>query len=446
MTPLPDRGPAVATAAAGAAAPAAAGPQGVAQTAGTGTPGGPVGVAAPSRGSDTRRTLSRLTAAVVAACLLFGIVGAVSFGSLASSLGRANADSKQLIRVQQIETNLLLADATATNAFLVGGLEPPARRAAYERAISDTSARIAEAADAQPADEQALAALNRTVTDYTATVEQARANNRQGFPVGAQYLRNASASLRADALPILANLVRANSARAASEMSSNEARAFDLVGLAAVAVLIAAMIWLARRFRRTINPGLLAATTLVLVAFLIGAIVLSLVHSHVDGVRRGAFGSLVDGANARISAYDAKSNESLTLIARGSGAAFERAWSTSRADVETNLARVADDDLSNGWASYATVHRTIRALDDGGRWDRAVALATGTGPTSSNAAFAAFDASASRVLGRAGQKTSADLRSPRSLLLALAALSLLAGAFAALLARGGMAARLREYR
>ena len=56
-------------------------------------------------------------------------------------MNRAEADAAQLIRVQQIQTNLLIADATATNAFLVGGLEPPAQRAPYDQAMLRPRAR-----------------------------------------------------------------------------------------------------------------------------------------------------------------------------------------------------------------------------------------------------------------------------------------------------------------
>ena len=45
------------------------------------------------------------------------------------------------------------------------------------------------AAEAQPADREALAALNVEVNDYATSVAQARQNNRQGFPVGGAYLR-----------------------------------------------------------------------------------------------------------------------------------------------------------------------------------------------------------------------------------------------------------------
>ena len=93
--------------------------------------------------------------------------------ALAYSLYRAEADTNQLIRVQQIQTNLLIADATATNAFLVGGLEPPAQRAQYDAALTATGALIAQAARAQPADADALAALNQQVVAYTGGIEQA---------------------------------------------------------------------------------------------------------------------------------------------------------------------------------------------------------------------------------------------------------------------------------
>ena len=88
--------------------------------------------------------------------VVFGLLAAVTFVLLAAALGRASASTAQLIRVQQIQTNLLAADATATNAFLVGGLEPPAQRQAYDAAITAATTGIAAAAEAEPADEQAL--------------------------------------------------------------------------------------------------------------------------------------------------------------------------------------------------------------------------------------------------------------------------------------------------
>ena len=136
------------------------------------------------------------------------------------SVNRAEDSAEQLIRVQEIQTSLLSADATATNAFLVGGLEPPSSGRPTTQRSTPRCALIADAADAEPADRAALSKLNQLVVSYAATIEQARANNRQGLPVGAQYLRNASNELRASALPILDNLVAANAQRASDEMDN----------------------------------------------------------------------------------------------------------------------------------------------------------------------------------------------------------------------------------
>jgi hypothetical protein len=395
---------------------------------------------------DTPRQLRRLTTALVLVGLVFGLAGVLSFSGLAYSLNRAEDNTAQLIRVQKIQTNLLSADATATNSFLVGGLEPPAQRAAYDAAITATGALIAEASEAQPADKAALAALNQDVVDYAVTIEQARANNRQGFPVGAQYLRNASAGLRADALPILDNLVAANSARASGAMGSHVGLVFEIVGLLALASLAMATIWVARRFRRRINTGLVAATALVLVVWVVGFIVLSQVSGRVGDIRTGAFSSVNSAADVRIQANNAKSNESLTLIARGSGASFETAWASSAGTVEQQLSRLPQDNLTASWKAYVATHQQIRKLDDGGSWDQAVSLATGSGATSSNKQFGTFDAAAVQFLDTVSTQTSTGLAAPRPVLIVFAVLTFLAGLGAALLARAGLAARLKEYR
>ena len=93
------------------------------------------------------------------------------------------------------------------------------------------------------------------------------------------------------------------------------------------------------------------------------------------------------------------------------------------------------------------MHTQIRELDDGGQWDEAVALATGTGPDSSNTTFNAFDAS----LGRAPSTRPAETHPPGCPASSpgwssARSSALLAGLAAALLGRRGVAPRLKEYR
>ncbi len=396
---------------------------------------------------DTPRRLRMLSVGVVVAGLVVALLGALTFSYLAFSLSRAQADTAQLIRVQQIQSNLLSADATATNAFLVGGLEPPAQRAVYDEALSSTSALIVEASEAQPADAAALSALNQQVVSYAATIEQARANNRQGLPVGAQYMRNASAELRSTALPILDNLVSSNATRAADQMDAALGYIFPVISLLALVGVILGQFWLARRFRRTINVGMLACAVVLLVITAGALIAAQQLNSTLSSISSGTFAAVNTAADARIEANNAKSNESLTLIARGSGQAFETAWKSSADSVAGNIQRLTDrPELVSQWQAYADVHSEIRALDDGGLWGRAVSQATGSGAKSSNTVFSTFDGNLAGYLDEVSQQTSSSLADEQPLMVVGAVLILIGGLAAALLGRWGIGARLKEYR
>ncbi len=403
--------------------------------------------------SGTPGRLRMLALLTVAVSLIFAISAYSAFGSADTALGRAGANAAQLVRIQAIHTNLVRADADATNAFLVGGLEPADQRANYVSSMSQASNLIAEAAKAQPADGPALGALNTSVLSYAGLIEQARATNRQALPVGAQYLRVASSGLRSDALPILDALVKANDARVRAEFDAAKGASAALTasGVLALLVLIGAMIWLSRRTHRYLNVPLAAATAAVLLTLGVGAIVLAAIGSSVDTVRDGSYAATLATAKARIAAFDAKSNESLTLIARGSGSAFESTWLSSSKVVAVQssvAARLSSDATNMGalWAAYVATHKQIRAADDGGNWDSAVTQAIGSGPTSANTTFNAFDARSSAALTSSSSAATDSLDAPRTWLLFVGWLGLLVGIAAAVSAWWGVSLRLEEYR
>ena len=402
---------------------------------------------------DTPGRLRLVSAALIVVALSVGLGAAQSFWAADGALARADANAAQLVRLQDIQTKLVRADADATNAFLVGGLEQPAQRRDYDQAIERASAQVAFAARAQPADGEVLAALSTSILTYTGMVEQARAINRQGLPLGAQYLRDGSAGLRADALPLMEALNKANEHRVAVEFANartarNLAIAAALVGLV---VLGGALVWLARRSHRYVNVPVAASGLVVLAILVVSAVALGSVASAVKDVRTGSYAAARALASARIAAFDAKANESLTLISRGSGAAFETAWkaasgtTTSDLDVAVSVGG-ADAGLPTSWTTYTVLHQKIRARDDGGAWDKAVAAAVSRAAGSANAAFDAFDNASEQRLTHAGDATSSGLRDAESGLTFGAWLAVLAGILAASLAWWGLSQRIEEYR
>lgn len=403
--------------------------------------------------SGTPGRMRQLLIAGAVTAIVFGFAAAQGFAEADGALDRADANTAQLVRIQNIHTNLARADADATNAFLRGGLEPAAQREDYTTALSTASGLIAEAARSQPADSAALAALNKAVIDYTGLIEQARANNRQGLPIGAQYLKVASNGLRTDAIPVLQNLVTANQDRVDTEFG-RVTRGFvwlSVAGLLALAVFGVSLMWIARRTHRYVNVPIAIGGGAILLTTVIGAIGLSNVGVAVDDVKDGPYSTTRALAQARIAAYDAKSNESLTLISRGSGQSYEKAWTASNVQVQRQLigARTVDGravSAANLWDVYVASHVTIRKADDEGDWKTAVDRAIGTTGNSANKTFGEFDTEATKLLTRTSEETRNGLGDAGGALPVARWLSLLVGIAAALCVFWGVSQRLEEYR
>jgi len=312
--------------------------------------------------------------ATVLACLVFGLFAFVAATTRANALANARADAAQLVRVQSIRTNLVFADANLTNAFLVGGLEPPSARAAYEQGIATASKTLADAANDSTADAKVLGNVNQVITRYTGLVESARANNRLGYPLGAAYLRQATNLLRSDALPPLAALGQTEQARVNHAYSDSAgATAWLVAGLViALVVLLVTQVWLSVRTRRTFNPPLVIATALVLVIGIAVAGVLAWSQGKAKDTRGGAYFATLGLATARIDAFDAKSAESLALIARGQGQAYNASFDNLSANVTAVLDDAArrggaDEKAAQEWfRDYLAVHTRVCAADDGG--------------------------------------------------------------------------------
>jgi hypothetical protein len=390
---------------------------------------------------NTPKLLNRWQLIGVTAMLLFGVASAlVQFISWQAD-GRAADDTEQLVRVQEIQSNLLRADALATNQFLRGGLEDTDRREEYDNAIDAVFSEIADAAEAQPADKEVLADLNVRVNDYASHVAQARDYNRQQIPVGSEYLATASNELRSDALPILDALVEANTERADDAMGGQHPYLLLVVGVAALAVLWWLNREIARRFKRRINRGLAVAALIVLVATVVTvALAFGRAGSN-DELRVGAFRDAVDNAATRTAVNDAKANESLRLIKWGSGQIYEDRWAESAALVDD----MAPSNVRGAWEEYRRVHDEIVTLDEGNDRDAAVELATSDSDGASTTLIDGIDGDLQDLVDESAETATDELRSGRVFALILSMLTLVLGFVAAFAVARGIGERRREY-
>jgi hypothetical protein len=387
-----------------------------------------------------------LGAVAVLAALLVGVVCANGLLGSRAAADRAANNIAQVVRVQTIHVDLLRADALATNAFLIGGLEPPEHRAMFDDAMTAVVQGLTKAAAAQPADGKALAALSSQVQTYAILVEQARSNNRLGLPVGAQYLTQASAGLRSDAIPTINAIVKANEARSQAEFDRADSSGWLLLGLVAVLGLIAIAVWLALRTHRYLNGPFTLAIALVALGLFLALSTISSVAVAVSDVRSAQYEDTVRLAQVSAAANDARANESLTLIKRGSaGEPFETAWQADDKRVTDDL-RGHDVGLLEQWQRYAAGHKDIRGLDDKGNWDDAVKLATSTESGTPGPLFAEFDRQVTSARDAASADAVKQIDGAGSNVTAFAVVIGLMALVACWLVIRGMGKRIEEYR
>jgi hypothetical protein len=383
----------------------------------------------------------------VIAALVLGAASANAILSSQAAAQRAANNTEQVVRMQSIHVDLLRADALATNAFLVGGLETAEARTQYDAAMASVARNIAAGAADQPADAKALGALAEQVQNYAALVEQARSNNRLGLPVGARYLTEASASLRASAIPVVAEVVKANETRAQDEFARSDSSVQLFVGVAALLVLIFIAVWLARRTHRYLNPSVTLGAVLLVIGLFVAASTIGGIGTTTTDVATGDYRRAVDLATIRTAANDARANESLTLIQRGSGGTYQDAWAANDKAVREALGRVADTrGLTAAWGQYTAAHEQIRKLDDEGSWEQAVDLATTTEPSGATATFNAFDKQVTELRDRTSTVTIERLGALGGGSTLWAVLVALASLVASWLIVRGIGQRIQEYR
>lgn len=280
-----------------------------------------------------RARLATTPGRLIAISVVVGVV-AIGFGTAAWFAERSREHAARAVRTQtepllaqavNLYSALSDANATASTTFLTGGLEPATRRARYLadlRTATDSLSALTREVGNSPGARSAVATIANQVPSYSGLVEAARANNRQGFPVGAAYLRAASALLTTRILPAADGLYTIEAQRLSDNYdtgtSSTTLIVFAIAALLALAVLVVAQIYVAMMCRRIFNIPLLAATATVLGLSIWGLIGLTGEQNALAKAQRDGSDPVQVLSATRILASRAQSDSSLTLANRGS--------------------------------------------------------------------------------------------------------------------------------
>ena len=416
--------------------------------------------------TSTPARLSILRAALIVLAVVFAVAGAFGVNRRANAIDDVRTASGQLLALQDIRVRIVHADAIASSSYLRSGQEDPAQRTAYLEEIAKAGdGLVAVSAAANDADLAQLSEASRLLGSYVGLVEQARANNRQGFPVGATYQRQANGivSNNDPDTPDIVSSLQAVEASQRDQINDSLAAAhraglwMQLTGWVLLIALVLSSWWMSRKFRRILNVPIAAAAVMLFLLLVIGGAKQSGSVSDADDAVGTQLAGADNAGQARAAGFEARSQEALTLINRGNGAANEANWQVQNNIVLQVLAEQlgSDESLSrraiDSYDTYVDGHVEIRTLDDAGNWDEAVAVSLGVQDTpvaqiNVPNEFDDFDRSVGQIIVTEGADASSRLRDAVSPLRSLRNVVFVAGLVVAVLAALGCGQRLKEYR
>jgi hypothetical protein len=355
-----------------------------------------------SRSAVTPARLRLMAIGLAVLALVVGLVTALAANNRATATSAALQTAEPLVvEAQAIDTYLSDADTTAAGSFLQGQLQPAALRTRYMSDVARASANLALAAQAAGSDPAVASSIRSVAVNlpiYTGLVQTATFNERQAYyPLATAYIGEANNLMRLEILPATARLYTVENQQLASDQDNAVSSPLLWVAvfflIALLALLVAVQVWMSRHFRRTLNLFLAVGTGIVFVLALWFTVAVVAQNSSVDTATANGSGPVVLFTQARIGALQMMADDELTLLTRNSIPTYQQDYdltvkrfnnlmasaSKGAGSEESTQIRQAEDAL----AAYAHVHGQIRHFDEASdvdQQDRAVALASGSGP------------------------------------------------------------------
>jgi hypothetical protein len=403
-----------------------------------------------------------VAAIVVVACGL-GVLVALTFGGVNSGFTAIGGTEAPLVEqstglyfsVNDMDAQVanVLLDGVSTNPVLAADRTQDQTtygndEAQAERDLQQVTATSAGDPSAQSAVSTVLSGLSR----YEALAADAILTNQNGsdppgHPSAAtlNYYQQATDLMQNTVLPAAYSLTEANGNSLASTYNSNHSAAQAgtvfvlLLGVVLLALLVVVQVFLARRYRRLLNPGLAAATLVALGLTAIGAVQLSAQANKLYVAKVQAFDSIQALTVARAVSYDANADESRYLVDPARALQYQNdyltlsqqlanvgnvgifqydaalaadinAYKADNADVKfggylgtefDNITfpgeRAAAENALLTFQVYERDDRTLRAMAKT-NLDRAIMYDVGTSPGQSDYAFNAWDTALSSVI------------------------------------------------
>jgi hypothetical protein len=382
------------------------------------------------------------------------VVGAVCFGVIATSAEQSRERAVQAARTGtepllthavNLYTSLSDANATVATGLLAGGIETTANRVRYLsdlREASESLTALTREAGTAPDASAAFQTVANQLPAYSGLVETARANNRQGFPIGAAYLRQASGLMTGMILPAADQIYRAEAQRLDDDYRTGTSTT-SLVALVVAIVLALGLLLLAQRFvarmsRRILNVLMVLGSVALIVVSAWAVIGLTSEQNALAAAQKNGSDNveLLSAANVLLSR--AQGDLSLALVNRGTDVTDPQDFARVKQALTTSG---LGERIGSGFPAYLTLAKRIQDLENGGQLQPAIQLAPNASDISDR-----LSAGVEMRIGAAQEHFASSAADASSALGGLGLAIPLITALSALLVLLGLRLRINEYR
>ena len=235
---------------------------------------------------------------------------------------------------------------------------------------------MAVTAAADPAAQRAVSSVLDALGRYEALAADAivvnqRGHDSAGRPSAAtlSYFQQATDLMSTTVLPAAASLTTANASALDASYNQDRSTAASgqvlvlVLGLAVAGVLLGTQVFLAGRYRRLVNPALVAATVLAVGLAIAAAVQLGAQAGNLKVAKQDAFDSILALTQARAVSYDANADETRFLVDPGRAAAYQDAFLRKSLEL-VNVGNVGifsyDAALAADIRAYQADHADVR--------------------------------------------------------------------------------------
>lgn len=329
-----------------------------------------------------------------------------------------------IIAAQNIKATLANAHSNAMNAMVTGEKLGGEFWNQYRHDLDSLHTQLVKASKGityGEAERIPLTAISSNISAYEYVVGGAVAN---GAEISVDQFMEANRLMQQRILPASTALNRVNLEQLERIYSSYRSSINLLialliaVGIGFLAVLVLVQIYMFKRTHRVLNLGLMLAAILFTVSLIYSTSSLNSIKRDLDVAKSDAFTSINALWNAKSTAYNAKSIQSLYLLHEGTGivqtadtinfnSSSKRIYSAPDAapaegesegylnaalkNITSKDARTSTEDAIASWVTYVEIDRDVHSFEYDSRHAEAVALSIGNESGQGNYQFERFD-------------------------------------------------------